>query len=240
MSSHHKIVWWVECHIQDPCSSVTVWLHTHLNQWASVAHGAAENRPGQWSHVDVIRRCATHYTALRLCLGVCSLAVIMPSVLHTISGCYLSGMWVIMAADFLVYSHVEWIPSVLWCCWFGGRKGIRPVKTEWWGAGMVISLQPCIWSSWCHCHSLSLASVKSWLVLPFWFWLTRVVPEKWPLNGCVRGMTGDELTIRQVDWSPLTYAVHATHAESQINIVMQLCKHLTIQCQAYSDTLESS
>jgi len=23
----------------------------------------------------------------------------------------------------------------------GGRKGIRPVKTEWWGAGMVISLE---------------------------------------------------------------------------------------------------
>jgi len=23
----------------------------------------------------------------------------------------------------------------------GGRKGIRPVKTEWWGAGVVICLQ---------------------------------------------------------------------------------------------------
>jgi len=23
--------------------------------------------------------------------------------------------------------------------WFGGRKGIRPVKSEWWGAGMVMS-----------------------------------------------------------------------------------------------------
>jgi len=23
------------------------------------------------------------------------------------------------------------------------------------------------------------------LVLPFWYWLTRVVPEKGPLNGCV-------------------------------------------------------
>ena len=29
------------------------------------------------------------------------------------------------------------------------------------------------------------ASVKSRLVLPFWYWLTRVVPEKGPLNGCV-------------------------------------------------------
>jgi len=25
--------------------------------------------------------------------------------------------------------------------WLGGRKSIRPVKTEWWGAGMVISLE---------------------------------------------------------------------------------------------------
>ena len=46
-------------------------------------------------------------------------------------------------------------------------------------------VQTCIWPSWCHCHSLSLASVKSRLVLPFWYWLTRVVPDKGPLNWCV-------------------------------------------------------
>ena len=38
-------------------------------------------------------------------------------------------------------------------------------------------VQTCIWPSWCHCHSLSLASVKSRLVLPFWYRLTWVVPE---------------------------------------------------------------
>ena len=36
-----------------------------------------------------------------------------------------------------------------------------------------------------HCHSLSLASVKSRLVLCFWYRLTWVVPEKGPLNVCV-------------------------------------------------------
>ena len=46
-------------------------------------------------------------------------------------------------------------------------------------------VQTCIWPSWCHCHSLYLASLKSRLVLPFWYRLTWVVPEKWPLNGCV-------------------------------------------------------
>ena len=46
-------------------------------------------------------------------------------------------------------------------------------------------VQTCIWPSWCHCHSLSLASVKSRVVLPLWYRLTRVVPDKGPLNGCV-------------------------------------------------------
>ena len=46
-------------------------------------------------------------------------------------------------------------------------------------------VQTCIWPSWCHCHSLSLASVKYRLVLPFWYRLTRVVLDKGPLNGCV-------------------------------------------------------
>jgi len=40
----------------------------------------------------------------------------------------------------------------------------------------------CIWPSWCHCHSLSLASVKSRLVLPFWYRLTWVVLDKGPLK----------------------------------------------------------
>jgi len=46
-------------------------------------------------------------------------------------------------------------------------------------------VQTCIWRSWCRCHSLSLASVKSRLVLPFWYWLTHVVPDKGLLNRCV-------------------------------------------------------
>ena len=33
------------------------------------------------------------------------------------------------------------LPSVLWRCRLGGRKGIRPLKTEWWGAGVVICLE---------------------------------------------------------------------------------------------------
>ena len=33
------------------------------------------------------------------------------------------------------------LPSVLWRCWLGSRKGIRPVKNEWWGVGVVICLE---------------------------------------------------------------------------------------------------
>ena len=33
------------------------------------------------------------------------------------------------------------MPPFLWRCWLGDRKGIRPVKTERWGAGVVICLE---------------------------------------------------------------------------------------------------
>ena len=66
----------------------------------------------------------------------------------------------------------NWLPSVLWHCCLGDRKGIRPVKKLSGGV-----------------HSLSLASVKSRLVFPFWYRLSRVVPDKRPLNGCVHVRT---------------------------------------------------
>ena len=50
--------------------------------------------------------------------------------------------------------------------WAAGRaSGWK--KTERWGAG-----------SWCHYHSLSLASAKSRLVLPFWYRFIWVVLDK--------------------------------------------------------------
>jgi len=71
----------------------------------------------------------------------------------------------------------------------GWQEGHPWKKTEWWSAGVVICLewlgvQTCIRPSWCHCHSLSLASVKSRLVLPFWYRLTWVVADNGPLNVC--------------------------------------------------------
>ena len=38
------------------------------------------------------------------------------------------------------HTHTN-LPSDLWHCWLYGRKGIRPVKTERWGAGVVVCLE---------------------------------------------------------------------------------------------------
>ena len=52
---------------------------------------------------------------------------------------------------------------MLWRCWLGGRKGTRPVKTEWWGAG-VKCLSGCL--SWAKCRlkgvCVCVQSVLSW------------------------------------------------------------------------------
>jgi len=74
-----------------------------------------------------------------------------------------------------------------WHCWLGGRKGIRPVKSEWWGAGMVICLGQGADLHMAQLMSLPLTHScfsKSCLVLAFWYWLTWVVPDKGPLSGC--------------------------------------------------------
>jgi len=54
-------------------------------------------------------------------------------------------------------------------------------------------VQTCIWPSWCHCHSPSLASVKSRLVLPFWYWCPvwarehcRISPPRFLAECCKR------------------------------------------------------
>ena len=45
------------------------------------------------------------------------------------------------SVNFLQARCSSFVPSVLWHCWLGDRKGIRPVKTEWWGVGVVIWLE---------------------------------------------------------------------------------------------------
>jgi len=69
-----------------------------------------------------------------------------------------------------------------------GRQEGHPAckKTEWWGAGVVICLErgADLHMAQLMPLPLSLASVKSRLVLPFWYRLTQVVPDNGPINGC--------------------------------------------------------
>jgi len=74
-------------------------------------------------------------------------------------------------------------------------------------------VQTCIWPSGCHCHSLSLAPVKSRLVFPFWYRFTRVVPDKGLLNGCVC----------------VYYARHIDFIRACNNNIMRACEQTHIQ-----------
>ena len=80
------------------------------------------------------------------------------------------------------------LPSVLWRCWLGGRKGIRPVKNERWGAGVVICLE---WGADLHMSQLMplplTVSCFSKIQIGFTFLVPAHlgIPEKGPLNGCV-------------------------------------------------------
>ena len=61
-------------------------------------------------------------------------------------------------------------------------------KTEWWGAGMVICLERGADLHMAQQMPLPLTVScfsKIQIGLPFWYWLTRVVLDKGPLNGCV-------------------------------------------------------
>ena len=87
-------------------------------------------------------------------------------------------------------------------------------------------VQTCIWPSWCHCHSPSLASVKSRLVLPFWYRLTHVVLEKWPLNVCVCVCAGCS------SWCPINSSVSALKAIASIwQYEWWIRKPITLKCE---------
>ena len=85
---------------------------------------------------------------------------------------------------FLIITQISAKPSVLWRCRLGARKGIRPVKIEWWGVGVAICLErgaDCLHMvQLMPLMPLSLASFKSRLVLPF---LYRLSWKKKLLNG---------------------------------------------------------
>jgi len=87
---------------------------------------------------------------------------------------------------------VEFLPSVLWQCWLGVRKSIRPVKIEWWGVDVVICL---VWGADClHMVQLMpllpktpsyLASFKSRLVFTARCYASAVLAMALCLSVCL-------------------------------------------------------
>jgi len=68
--------------------------------------------------------------------------------------------------------------------WAAGRaSGLQ--KTEWWGAGMVICLEQSADLRMAQLMPLPFTIScfsRIQIGLPFWYRLTRVVPDKGPLN----------------------------------------------------------
>ena len=102
----------------------------------------------------------------------------------------LLSIYVILDTEYIALHVPCWFYSFSALTLLVGRQEGHPAckklsskVLEW--LSVWSKVQTCIWPSWCHCHSLSLASVKSRLVLPFWYRLTWVVPDKGPLNVCV-------------------------------------------------------
>ena len=124
---------------------------------------------------------------------VCSVSVFF-------SGCFLQNYSISCKWIFAGLWFGRFLALTLLVGWLEGRPACK--KTEWWGADISVwsKVQTCIWPGWCHCHSLSLASVKSRLVLPVWYRLTRVVPNKGPLNGCACAF-GEEQFVGSNLWS---------------------------------------
>ena len=85
-----------------------------------------------------------------LCVNMCVWIIcldnkfVCPSVSNPTDDCLTFDSDVFACVWIITISHwglkinfwVIMMVSVLWCCWLGGRKGIRPVTTEWWGTGM--------------------------------------------------------------------------------------------------------
>ena len=134
-----------------------------------------------------------------------------------------------------VWRYMCWPFYFYWRCMLGGRKGIRPVKKQSKQSGEVLvwlsvwsKVQSCLWPSWCHCHSLSVSSVKSRLVLPFWYRLTWVVLDKGPLNGCV--CVCEDVCFQITN----TSTVYTTDGHVDLNQLLHLCgqswEHYTAFC----------
>ena len=123
----------------------------------------------------IIFKCRTHYRIY------CCQWYLLPDQIHSIPITKKQSLWFLVILIFLSFSALMLL--------VGHQEGHLACKKLSGGVLAWLSVwsevQTCIRPSWCHCHSLSLASVKCRLALPFWYRLTQVIPDKGPLNGCM-------------------------------------------------------
>ena len=92
---------------------------------------------------------------------------LVPLLLHLRFGL---GWPLCMCTNYIYLLNTLMMPSLLWRCWLGVRKGIGPVKIwvmRCWCGYLWSKVQiACVWFSWCHCHSIISASAKSRMAYP--------------------------------------------------------------------------
>ena len=114
-------------------------LHRHLNTIMIKVH--ATTKTTKWTtlhyHTEdlVVQWGATWSWYVKVCQAVAMATC--PLLPECRKGCNQKELHHILSH---VFGDSE-VPSVLWCCWLGGRKGIQPVKTAWWVSGMDICLE---------------------------------------------------------------------------------------------------
>jgi len=135
--------------------------------------------------------------------------------------------------------------KTLKCCW-------QFVKRNW---QFLHQLATILGPEWCHCHPKtrsSLASLKSRLVLPFWYQHTQFVLVKRLLNGCSvvvsppshrRRPCGRPCTIwlRAIDARPVSVGIHSAWRKASDRMLWRhIIDTATLHHGAYHWRKESS
>ena len=129
-----------------------------------------------------------------LCHALCSFAAVVHWCAADVLAVVAVTIWLLLTVYIFIYLYVYLFMYVnsssfafsaltLLVGWREGHPACK--KTEWWGTGVVICLERDADLHMAQLMPLSLDSVKSRLVLPFWYRLNWVVLDKGPLNGCV-------------------------------------------------------
>jgi len=125
--------------------------------------------------------------------------------------------------------HNEWLPSVLWCCWLGSRKGTLPVKTEWWDGPRITTAVVICLERGADLHVAQLMplplTVSCFSKIQIGF--TFLVPEKGPLNGCV--------CVCECEWQ--TDGIDFIHEDNTRLVITSIAEHLTDQSRTFTNVL---